>query len=289
LTLCYLNPNGGFEESVKGDGVHHAGNSVNVAFKDWLLKLGPNVKNYAKTKEYLFNKFVEKNFELFKTNIDNIENPRRIQVSRLLAKAIKKDAPNLIGKNDDGDNYLRLEPKTLFEVFAPSLQGGGEKLNAMLRTFGQGTANKVSFVVMVGGYSKSPVLQNMVKDAVTGRGNVMNPPEKEAAIVLGALYFSENLWVIGTRVARKTYMVETMRKWRNGDGNRPSWTDPITRERYTKGVAHILCEIDSKHKYDDFKTFKASTYHDNQRVISLGFYSSTGKFLLNYDVFTLDN
>eukprot|EP00947_MAST-08B_sp_MAST-8B-sp1_P001498 g1498.t1 len=71
-----------------------------------------------------------------------------------------------------------------------------------------------SYIVMVGGFSKSDILFEAVKEACAGEGvAVVKHPQADAAIVEGGVRFANNPTTIRDRVAKLTYGVNCVLKY----------------------------------------------------------------------------
>ena len=116
---------------------------------------------------------------------------------------------------------LKLEPdvaKTVFENVCKSAT------NHMQSLFQRPEVKDVQTVLMVGGFSESPMLQDLVQKALPEK-QVIIPSEPGMAVLKGAVIFGHDPSVIQERRCRFTYGVETSMPFQPGDPIDKKFTD----------------------------------------------------------------
>ncbi|XP_062593077.1 heat shock 70 kDa protein 12A-like [Saccostrea cucullata] len=100
---------------------------------------------------------------------------------------------------------LRIDSKTFDGFFKPACKGIIEHVNELLRL---PKVRGIEFILMVGGFSESPVLQDAMKKAFPNL-KIIVPQEAGLVVLKGAALFGQNPTVIDSRIAQRTYGVKT--------------------------------------------------------------------------------
>ena len=105
-----------------------------------------------------------------------------------------------------GGDKVRVEADLIQSLFKESIDNTVTHVKSLLR---DEKARDVKAILMVGGFSESPMLQVAIKRAFP-RLKIIIPKEASSAILRGAVIFGHNPTSITQRVLKKTYGVETM-------------------------------------------------------------------------------
>uniref|UniRef100_K1PQR6 Heat shock 70 kDa protein 12A n=1 Tax=Magallana gigas TaxID=29159 RepID=K1PQR6_MAGGI len=97
---------------------------------------------------------------------------------------------------------LIIKPSTFDSFFKPTCQKVVKHVENLLQS---SKAEGVEFMLMVGGFSESTVLQKAVKDAFSPKYRVVIPQEAGLAVLSGAVLFGNDPSVIQCRIAQRTY------------------------------------------------------------------------------------
>ncbi|ELU17210.1 hypothetical protein CAPTEDRAFT_133364 [Capitella teleta] len=87
-------------------------------------------------------------------------------------------------------------------IFRNPVRGIIDHMSILLR---KKALENVSVILMVGGFSESPILQVAVKEAFGNRVKVLIPGNVSLSVLYGAVAFGHNPNIVTTRIASKTY------------------------------------------------------------------------------------
>ncbi|CAM9999887.1 unnamed protein product, partial [Hapterophycus canaliculatus] len=107
--------------------------------------------------------------------------------------------------------FVDLPPALVRSFFAPTIK----KIAACLRSLKRNPSLKeLESVFLVGGFSSSPLIENVARTVLDGHGCAVVPVLRpDVAVVRGAVLFANNAEVFNSRVARLTYGVKSTRKF----------------------------------------------------------------------------
>ncbi|XP_062593076.1 heat shock 70 kDa protein 12A-like [Saccostrea cucullata] len=97
---------------------------------------------------------------------------------------------------------LRISRSTFDGFFKPTCDKVVDHVRELL---GSQRARGVDFILMVGGFSESQVLQDAIKGAFCSNYRVIIPQEAGLAVLKGAVLFGKNPTIIDCRIAQRTY------------------------------------------------------------------------------------
>jgi len=166
---------------------------------------------------------------------------------------------------------LRVDASHVKDFFKTTCDAIVEHLE---RIFEQSDASGTSVILMVGGFSESPMLRHAVKSRFSDRMKVVIPLDAGLSVLRGAVLYGFDTRVISTRVCKKTYGVRSRSRFREGkDPEENKKTDEgrvYCRDRFSRhvqiGQRVILGESTEEHSY--FPIYK------DQKQISLKVYTS---------------
>lgn len=101
---------------------------------------------------------------------------------------------------------LLIKAPTFDSFFTPTCRKVVKHVQSLLQS---SKAEGVEFILMVGGFSESPVLQDAIKDAFSPKYRVVIPQEAGLTVLRGAVLFGNDPEVIDCRIAQRTYGIAT--------------------------------------------------------------------------------
>ncbi|XP_060578823.1 heat shock 70 kDa protein 12B-like [Ruditapes philippinarum] len=113
----------------------------------------------------------------------------------------------------------------------------GKTINHVTSLLRDANVRKIKTILMVGGYSESPMLQHAIKQAFTGQ-DVVIPIGASSIILRGALVYGHSPVSIRERVLKYTYGVDSHKSFKEG-------TDP--EHLKVIGANGARCRVFSKH------------------------------------------
>lgn len=218
ITIHQIQPDDTLRELYKANGGNWGGTYVDKAFRDLLADIvGNDVMDSlaeSKTSDY-FDLFRE--FEVKKRTFDSKMNdkitfkvPIAIQEEfrarhRQEIKDHLKAKPKYDNKVTWVSDKLRMDADTAKDLFKDACESIASHLQTL---FQDGEIDDVPCILMVGGFSESPMLQNAIKCCLPGK-RVIVPADPGLAVLKGAVIFGHNPTVIKERRCRFTYGVRT--------------------------------------------------------------------------------
>lgn len=249
ITVHEVQPNGSLKELYKANGGNWGGTYVDKAFRDLLADIVGNdvMDNFQATKmmDYidLFREFEVKkrNFKNEMTEKINFKVP--IALNEDFKAARGKDIKDHIKNKPQYDkkmiwigDKLRMEADVAKSLFRGTCESVGRHLEEL---FCEGQVKDVPTILMVGGFSESPLLQSVIKQTLPDK-KIIIPADPGLAVLKGAVIFGHNPSVIRERRCRFTYGVKTCHPFREG-------VDPESK-RFTDDSGEVLCsDIFDKH------------------------------------------
>ncbi|XP_060065866.1 heat shock 70 kDa protein 12A-like [Ylistrum balloti] len=103
------------------------------------------------------------------------------------------------------------EAKALFETTCEVI------VEHVERIFDEENAAGTSVILMVGGFSESPMLRHAVKERFGHSKKIVIPQDAGLSVLKGAVLFGFNTKVISTRVMKHTYGIQVSEEFRQGD------------------------------------------------------------------------
>lgn len=98
---------------------------------------------------------------------------------------------------------LRYNPEIIVEFFSKSINSISSKVNELL-SFAKRKGNHIEAILMVGGYSDSPILQERMRNDFKDL-KIICPQDAVLAVVKGAVMFGHNPQLISERICPRTY------------------------------------------------------------------------------------
>lgn len=200
------------------------GDSINVRFFQYLDKVfGRKVMSRFtkenKHKAALYDLDME--IELKKRNLDfDVNGNLKIDMPPDLIQMFEEDEDKDFGehlKSLPGFGYKRgkllVNQKIITEIFEPSVTS---LVQLVRKIIAQENVTKISDIIMVGGFSQSPIVSKTVRDLFENV-NVIIPNDPDLAVLQGAVMYRYWPEVVRTRRSPYTYGTRLLRLWLEGD------------------------------------------------------------------------
>ncbi|OWF53938.1 Heat shock 70 kDa protein 12A [Mizuhopecten yessoensis] len=284
ITVHEVKPGGTLRELYKANGGDWGGTKVDEEFERLLSDLlGPNTFETFKKECVPDLLEMHRTFEVKKRSIPATGDDKvTFSVPLNLLETFKRSNPgadlgNLIAKNPkySGDvtwrgDKLRLSANLTRSLFLSSLKSISNQVQMLLRL---PEVSGVAAILMVGGYSECPLLQNAIKNACPNLRRVV-PGEAGLAVLKGAVINGHTPATISERVCKFTY----------GASCRSKFIDGFHKEEYkTNDVKGIRCRNifqmhakmgDSVKIGQACKPFKHFVIRENQTSMKIGIFAS---------------
>ncbi|XP_060601651.1 heat shock 70 kDa protein 12A-like isoform X2 [Ruditapes philippinarum] len=163
---------------------------------------------------------------------------------------------------------MRMKVGLVEKLFKKVIDNIVEHMKRIITTTDAG--RKISLILMVGGFSESPFVQQVMKAEFTDKSKVkvLIPQQAGIAVLNGAVLYGRMPEVVTTRVVRYTYGVRVRRKFQPGK-------DPESKKKQNK----------PEYCYDAFKPFmkEGTSVERGHKVIQS--YSTSRPFQEDMDVY----
>ena len=222
ITIHEITSSGGLKEIHAASGGGWGGILVDEAFKSLLIDIiGTEV----------FTKFVRKEtedwldlcrmFEFKKKTVepakkDKITMKLPVTLNDMVKDETRQEIRDRVAESRysnmihfAGGDRVRYEASLIQSLFKESVDKTVSHVKSLLR---DKNARDVKAILMVGGFSESPMLQHAIKKAFP-RLKVIIPKEASSAILRGAVIFGHNPTSISQRVLKKTYGIESTKSF----------------------------------------------------------------------------
>lgn len=219
ITVHEVKPNGHLKELDRASGGDWGGTSVDMAFKSTLAEIVTEgvIEGYCHkyTGDYieLFRDFEIKKRKCGKGNSSDSYITLKIPVTFTdeCKETLKTDLTTLVNKSKYKDHIfwktdkVRIDLPTFETFFQPACDGIVKHVREL---FESPKVKDVDKILMVGGFSESNILQDVVRRAFPNC-QVIVPQEAGLAVLRGAVLFGCNPKAIDSRIAKYTYGVAT--------------------------------------------------------------------------------
>ena len=168
-----------------------------------------------------------------------------------------------------GANLIRRKLQIPKSVISKMIEKVAKKISAHTKDMLNEKGNEnIDFIIMVGGFSTSPIVVQLVKDCVPPSIPVLVPEEPELAVVQGAVMYGWRPEIIKSRKSNKTYGINLIMEFRENidpedlvfyDGNNEKMCDNRFDKLITVGDE---IEIDQT-----VKRVYRPPFHDSTEVI----------------------
>ncbi|KAK3100673.1 hypothetical protein FSP39_023601 [Pinctada imbricata] len=218
ITVHRVIGNGLIKELYKANGGNWGGTTVDDAFWSMLVEiLGQDVIDNFRNQDKYAELELNGSFERKKKKIDATSKDEVIiSIPTSLAELVKKKSKKTIAKVfESNEKYkdkikafkdkMKISPDLMRSFFEYACTSIVEHLNDL---FKRSELSGVDTILMVGGFSESPVLKHAVKSNFPGM-RVLVPYNAGIAVLNGAVLYGHEPETVHSRVCRFTYGVET--------------------------------------------------------------------------------
>ncbi|KAF8456975.1 hypothetical protein BGX38DRAFT_1086895, partial [Terfezia claveryi] len=132
------------------------------------------------------------------------------------------------------DGFLEITRQEMREVFNPVIQEILRLVREQIDTVGIGSQDRISTVLLVGGFGSSPYLQKYLSDHIAAmyqnKIKILQPPNAWSAVVRGAVICGLQKVQIQSRKARRSYGIKCRRTWVPGNPTKYKQWCPFEEE-----------------------------------------------------------
>ncbi|XP_069128878.1 heat shock 70 kDa protein 12A-like [Argopecten irradians] len=212
ITAHEVQPDGSIKALDKASGVSWGSTKVDESFRQMLVKIVGNDIMEKFCREYTFEfNYMCREFDSKKRLVDyttkkKVTMPFPIAFKELFKGETGEDLNETLektsycGKIEWTGDKLRIQPETFRQLFAKALDGTIEHVQNMVAKI---SCERTTTIIMVGGFSESPLLQAKVKEHFP-KMRVVIPPCADQVVLQGAVIYGHTLKV---RRAKFTYGV----------------------------------------------------------------------------------
>ncbi|XP_052794101.1 heat shock 70 kDa protein 12B-like [Mya arenaria] len=218
ITVHEVNRNGTLRELYKANGGTWGGTTIDKAFIDFISSItGPEVMDRFRSENQEDYMDLLREFEVKKRAIgQSLDSRTTFKIPITLYETFRdvtgreirdevKENKLLSGKVAFAGDKMRVEPGAVKELFSETTKHIIDHLKGI---FADPTASGADTVLMVGGFSESPMLRETVQEAFPDK-RVIVPHEAGLAVLKGAVIFGHNDKEITARIAKYTYGLKT--------------------------------------------------------------------------------
>lgn len=192
---------------------------------------------------------------------------------RKLKEAIKNSIYNK-SMRWEGDK-LRITPAFFKNFFSLACVGIVDHVRVLLLE--KLKHHKIDTILMVGGFSESPILQKRIREEFPDH-RVVVPNEAGLAVLKGAVLFGHNPNIISERVAKYSYGIASYEKFdhtiHKNEKKDNKYCKDVFDVHVKKGTRLVLNEIQSRREYEPNR--------DEQTVMEFEFYTSEEEKIPKY-------
>ncbi|MEQ2189185.1 hypothetical protein GOODEAATRI_022640, partial [Goodea atripinnis] len=171
------------------------------------------------------------------------------------------------GASFDGD-YIKISRDKLRSFFDESLKGISESLREIFKT-----GLHTGFVLLVGGYAQSQILQDHIIDQFGDQCKVLCPIRAQETILRGAVEVGRNPEVVYSRKSSFTYGFAVCERFLESKHNEKK-KFIVNGRAWSKDIFKKLVEKDEDIRWDETRQHLCIPARANQVEMKLKFYSS---------------
>ncbi|KAL3859667.1 hypothetical protein ACJMK2_009875 [Sinanodonta woodiana] len=215
---------GGLKEVCKASGGPWGGTAVDMTFLQLLVSIvsGPVMHKFMKTEVYdyldLFREFesAKRNLSLQTKDMINLKFPASL--NEICKELTGNDFKTCVTESPHSSNVtivsdkMRIHPDLMRSLFKKVTDNIVRHVKSMLS---QGAGGKVTLILMVGGFSESPFVQDVMREEFHNKNGlkVIIPKDAGISVMNGAVIFGRKPETIKSRVLRYTYGVKLTPKF----------------------------------------------------------------------------
>ena len=149
----------------------------------------------------------KKSVRVDKKGVSNINFEIPYELNEICFEVRRKNIKTVIKeRNLNGIKFvsgmLSVSLNNILKLFKPVVDGIVEHVEHLMV---KPQMRNVTYFLMVGGFSESPILQQAIRDKFGDRVNVLVPDDANLCVIKGAMAFGHNPRVVTSRIARVTY------------------------------------------------------------------------------------
>ncbi|KAL5012116.1 hypothetical protein ScPMuIL_010667 [Solemya velum] len=285
ITVHEVVEGGALRELHKASGGAWGGTRVDEAFRQLMIKL---VGNDIITRFSVEHKadFVDmlREFELKKQNIrEDSSGKITIRIPITLRDLFEATSGEVVQETISQTRYsgkiqwkgdrLRVEASVMKSLFQDARNSIFEHIDEL---FGACNVSDINTILMVGGFSESPLLQAEMRQHFPNK-RIVIPQEAGLAVLKGAVLFGHHPTTIVSRIAKFTYGIAMHLSYKNGkhDPSKKIRINGVLKckdvfsKHVEKGQILNVGEVNYEHYYTPLE--------DNQKEMALDIYTSTEK------------
>ncbi|XP_047227053.1 heat shock 70 kDa protein 12A-like [Girardinichthys multiradiatus] len=273
ITVHKVLEGGALKELHKVSGNNLGGQTVDRKFKKFLNEILPDgvwdeyVKNYPSAVQRIMHDF---------TFLKQTDKDVQLSCSYSLGSLAKQksETENFVksdlGASWDGE-FIKISRDKLRSLFDESLEGITQNLKEI---FNSGL--HIKYILLVGGYAQSQILQHHITDQFGHRCKVLCPFRAQEAIMRGAVEFGRNPKVVVSRKSSYTYGFAV---WEKFDPSKHKEEKKCAAKgvEWSRDIFRKLVEEGEDLGSDDTREFLCSPARADQTEMKIRFYSSVKK------------
>lgn len=287
ITVHEVVEGGGLIEIAEGTGGAYGSTYVDRSFLDYLKKkLTPELlEEYEKDKPVGYLEMMRA-WERMKCDFNPQESREVIyfSIEAELYKLIRNSYPEiwkrLLEEQDGDDTRIHIKRETIKDIFAPTLNGLVKTAKEQFDKL-ETRKQKCDYLFLVGGFSDSPLLQQMIEENFREKVTKIVKPSRAsgsgAAIVEGAVYYGLSLKdgkPVSQRFSRLTYGCKVSQKFQAGDKEDKKFWSKDHQADYCNDCFDIFIEAGEAVKDGDRVHKTYFPLEKNQTEVRLEFYTS---------------
>ena len=167
--------------------------------------------------------------------------------------------------------YLYLGSEIIKSLFEPIINAIVKHLETLLK---KKELTGVTLMFLVGGFSKSPLLQAGIKEKFKDKFEILIPNDAETVVAKGAVMFGRRPHVVLERCLSETYGTRGYTDFVDGF-HKEEKLEIIEGKRKCQGVFFVLARENEKIKMGQCKSLTFSPVEENQTEVSFAFFISS--------------
>ena len=283
ITVHEVQQSGYLREIERASGGEWGGTQVDKAFIDMLGEITGKefIEDYCRenTADYLE---LMRHFELKKRTYEK-ESKVTLSVPVSLSESFEDKFDMEISAKCNSTKYgkkitwlgdkMRMDP-ALFQSFFDKACSG--MVNHIRELLSRERVRGVRIIIMVGGFSESPLLQERIKSAFPGH-RIIVPPDPGLAVLKGAVIYGHDPLAIGERIAKYTYGIGTNQDF-DADCHPANRKIVVDEQEYCKDVFDKYVESGENVKVDEVRQTQSYTpLSQRQMRVTLPIYITEDK------------
>lgn len=167
--------------------------------------------------------------------------------------------------------YLCLGSEILKRLYEPVINSIIKTLETLLK---EKELTGVTLLFLVGGFSKSPLLQAAIKEKFNPKYNILIPHDAETVVAKGAVMFGRRPHIVLERCLSETYGTGCYADFIDGF-HKNEKLEIVEDKRKCKDVFSLLARENEKVKMGQCKSSIFRPVHQNQTEVSFDFFISS--------------